>query len=606
MKKLLVFPAVLTAVLLSLVLPAAAVYTISPESEIIRSYQQVYEAIYQAIDAQQSYLDVSRWKVQDYDIMTIFTDVMQNSPEFFYADQKLAYRYNQNGIVTSLSFTYNMSRTKRNECMAYYEQEISYIVNEVEAYRLTEPEIALYVHDYLISSYEYDSSESIYDVYGFLKERKGVCQAYSLCYMAIMRELGIPCYMVVSEEMNHSWNLVNIDNQWYHVDLVYDDPQPNRPGQVLHQHFLLSDDAISEDHGQGKHWGWSSRIPCTDNTYNQKYWQSCETRMLYMNDTWYYIDESSRMLYRSYFNGHSKRALYTLVDYWYVDLSAEEPAVKEQSARWKGLFTGLSTYNGYLFFNGPDSIWRFNPASGDREELLLLDEGGLNIYGTDIFKNRMEYLVGDTPDRTTTSYIETLPMLYTEVEMVVENVFLPFTDVTRVSPYYEAVEYLYEAGIMQGMSETQFDLNSSMTRAQFAALLSRLYKYDPADYGGEILYTDVSPRSWYAPYVAWVTESGYMNGMGGGRFAPDDPVTREQMLTILASVGRSLKIGSAARKELKTIDRTSVSPWAVSGVDYCYANGLIADKYLYALSPAAYVKRSEIADVLYRFCQLQG
>ncbi|MBE6614651.1 MAG: hypothetical protein E7631_05020 [Ruminococcaceae bacterium] len=603
MKRFLLF---LAAVLLfiGLALPAAAVYTISPASETISSYQQIYEAIYQALEAQQTYLDVSRFRIQDYDIMKIFTDVMQNSPEFFYADQKLSYRYNQNGIVTSLSFTYHMSRTKRAECVAFYEQEISYIVNEVEQMQMTEPETALYVHDYLISSYAYDETETIFDVYSFLKERKGVCQAYALCYMAVMRELDIPCFMVVSEEMNHSWNLVQIDGEWYHVDLVYDDPRPDRPGQVLHTHFLLSDDAIMADYGQGSHWGWSSRIPCGSHAYEGKYWQNSDTRMLYMNDTWYYIDDTTKMLYRSYFNGHGKRVLYSFVDSWYVNPEDAYGEDRDNAARWKGMFTGLATYNGYLFFNSPETIWRLNPATREKEELLQLDERKLNIYGIDIYRNRMEYLVGDTPDRATTSYMETLPMSYTEVETEIENVFLPFEDVSRVSPYYEAVEFLYEKGWMQGMSATVFSLNSNMTRAQFAALLSRIYRYNPAEYAGEVLYTDVAADSWYAPYVTWVTESGYMNGMGGGIFAPEDPMTREQMMTIMASVGKSKKLGSAELETMRTIDRDSISEWAVSSVDYCYTNGLVADRYLYVFGPASFVKRSEIADVLYRFCQL--
>jgi len=594
----------LAAVLLffCMTIPAAALYTISPASETIPNYRQVYEAIYEAIDEQQSYLDVSRWKIKDYEIMTIFTDVMHNSPEFFYTDQKLVYRYNQNGLVTSLSFSYHMSRTKRLECTAFYEQEISYIVNEVEEKQMTEPEMALYVHDYLISAYSYDTSETIYDAYQFLKERKGVCQAYTLCYMAIMRELGIPCFMAVSEGMNHSWNLVQLEGKWYHVDLVYDDPRPDRPGQVLHDHFLLSDDAITADHGQGTHWGWTSMVLCEDETYSEMYWQTSDTRMLYLNDMWYYINESEKQLCRIYFHGHGMRIMYTFTDRWYVYLDNQSI---ENDNYWKGLFTGLGVYNGYLYFNTPTVIWRINPATGELMELLHLDEENMNIYGTDICKNRMEYLVGDTPDRNTTAYLETIPMRYTDEEEIVINVFLPFDDVSRVSPYYRAVEYLYEKGIMNGMSDTEFSLSTNMTRAQFAALISRIYGYNPDSYQGEVLYTDVPGESWYAPYVNWVTESGYMNGMGSGIFAPEQPVTREQMLAVIASAGRSRKLGSNTLRQLQTIDRGNIASWAIGGVDYCYTNGLIADKYLYALVPQGMVKRSEIADVLYHFCLLQ-
>ncbi len=583
----------------------AAVYTIEPASETIRNYRQVYNAIYEAIDAQQSYLDVSMWRIKDYEIMHVFTDVMYNSPEFFYADQKLVYRYNQDGLVISLSFTYNMSYTRRTECEAFYEQEISYLVQEVEAMALSDAEKALYVHDYLISSYAYDADESIYDVYHFLEERKGVCQAYSLCYIAIMRELNIPCFMVVSKEMNHSWNLVQIDGEWYHVDLVYDDPKPDRPGQVLHNHFLLSDEAMQQDFGQGPHWGWSSMYVCQDDRYSDAFWQASDTRMLYLNDTWYYVDDADRTLYRIYFSGFNRRTIFTFTEHWYVDpagpCSGDDPY-------WKGLYTGLGIYNGYIYLNTPTTIWRVNPSSGERAELLSLEDAGMNIYGIDIWanywKNQMDYLVGDTPDRNTTSYMESIPMRYTEEKAIIENVFLPFSDVSRVSPYYRAVEYLYENNIMNGLSQTTFDPSSPMTRAQFATILSRLHRYDPTTYTGKILYTDVDPTSWYAPYVDWVTACGYMTGIGNGQFDPEGTVSREEMYAVLASVCRSMKYGIETTMQLQTIDRTTVSDWALSGVDYCYTNGLVPEKYQYTLIPMGDVQRGEMADVLYRFCLL--
>lgn len=595
----------------TLALSVSAIYTIEPASETIRNYKQVYDTIYEAIDAQQTYLDVSQWKIKDYEIMYIFNDVMYNSPEFFYADQKLVYRYNTKGYVTSLSFSYNMSYTKRTECKAFYEKEISYLVQEVEAFAFSDAEKALYVHDALISSYAYDTEETIFDAYDFLKERKGVCQAYALCYIAVLRELDIPCFMVISQEMNHSWNMVQIDGEWYHVDLVFDDPKPDRPGQVLHDHFLLSDAGIAADHGQGTHWGWRSMYMCKDEQYTDRFWQHSDTRMLYLNDRWYYVDDTDRQLYRVFFSGYGAKSLYTYDTYWYVDLNADPSVVGDKAYQhWKGLYTGLGLYNGYLYLNTPTAILRVHPTTGEVMELLHLEDKNLNIYGMDILHNQMEYLVGDTPDKNTTSYTETIPMRYTEDDTVVESVFLPFDDVSRVSPYYQQIEHLYEEHIMNGVSATLFAPGEELTRAQFATLLSRLHRYDPTEasvetHTGDSLYTDVPTDSWYAPYVRWATESGYMSGVEDGRFAPDEPISREQMYTILASAGRSLQLG---QKEdlliLSTIDRSAISDWAVDSVDYCYTNGLISEKYQYALSPQAPVKRGEMADVLYRFCQL--
>ncbi len=578
-------------------IPASA-YTITPASETVRGYRQVYEAIYKAIDAQQSYLDVERWKIQDYDIMTIFTDVMYNSPEFFYADNRLVYRFDRDGYVTSLSFSYHMSRTKRMEAEAFYESEISAMVLEVRELGLTGAEAVLYVHDMLIASYAYDEAEEIFDVYRFLSEKKGVCQAYSLCYMAILRELGIPCFMVVSEEMNHSWNLVELGGQWYHVDLTYDDPRPDRPGQVYHDHVLLSDEAVTMDRGQGCHWGWQSTRICGDNAYGEAFWRSSDTRMLYANDTWYFLLEENGNLYRMYFDGREHSSLYTVSEQWYVNPSSGT------GDRWKGYFTGLGIYNGYIYYNGPDNIWRLHPVSGEKVPLLTLEEEGLNLYGMNIHRGQLAYLVGSTPDRDATAYLETIPMRYTEENQEVESVFLPFTDLNRISPYYKAVAYLYETGIMTGIAPDTFGGSGIMTRAQFAALLSRIFNYNPSDYHGEVLYRDVSPTSWYAPYVTWVTGSGFMQGVASGTFAPSEPVTREQMFAVLASVCRSRKKGTTETETLACVDRATIGPWALAGVDFCWSNGLMAEKYTFAFAPKSSVKRNEAADALYRLCML--
>ena len=97
-------------------------------------------------------------------------------------------------------------------------------------------------------------------------------------------------------------------------------------------------------------------------------------------------------------------------------------------------------------------------------------------------------------------------------------------------------------------------------------------------------------------------ETGYMTGMGNGIFAPEEPVTREQMYTILAAVGRSRKLAGGETVPLMTMDRAEIADWALDGVDFCYTGGLVPEKYLYVLSPKAFVRRGEIADVLYRFC----
>ena len=80
------------------------------------------------------------------------------------------------------------------------------------------------MHEYIVLNYDYDYLLENGDVYSMITEGIGVCQAYTGLYMLVLRQLGIEVSYSVSYPMNHTWNLVNLDGNWYHVDNTWDDP----------------------------------------------------------------------------------------------------------------------------------------------------------------------------------------------------------------------------------------------------------------------------------------------------------------------------------------------------------------------------------------------
>lgn len=571
---------------------AADLFTISPYADTIRNYEKAYNAIYGAIEKQQTYLDITSLRIHDYDIMRIFEDVLGNSPEFFYVRNSLHYRYKANGYVTSLSFSYSMGTQKRKEATAFYQTEISRIVTETENLCETDVEKALYVHDLLIASFRYDEDETVYDAYHFLSEKKGVCQAYALTYMAILREMDIPCFFVKSTEMNHAWNLVRIDGSWYHVDLTYDDPRPDRPGRVLHEYFLLSDEAIRK--AAVPHYSWSSAVVCDNDAYADGLWRYTDSRMVVMDGKFVYIRSDRRSIERSDLTGRDNTVLYLFKEHWFVD--------QKSGAYWSDVCSGLSAYEEYLYYNTPTSIWRLDTTSGATSVILSLNEAdpNRNLYGFDIYKGNMEYLVGDDPNREKTAYLRQLKMSYATEIMAedVANVFLPFADVSRVSPYFDAIEYAYRIGYMLGYDKTTFAPRASLTRAQFAAVLYRV-SGATAD-ATQTRYTDVWPSAWYAKYVGWVTESGFMQGTDKNQFSPESEITREEAYTVFSRFAADTLGTDTQTTMLPCIDRSTVSRWANYGVTYCYHMGLVEEKFYYVLAPQTPLQRGELAEILYR------
>lgn len=90
------------------------------------------------------------------------------------------------------------------------------------------------VHDYLVNNLEYDttlSNSNIYNIYGALISKNTVCEGYARAFKSIMDDLGIPCLIACGTGVNssgetetHAWNYINLDGNWYAIDVTWDDP----------------------------------------------------------------------------------------------------------------------------------------------------------------------------------------------------------------------------------------------------------------------------------------------------------------------------------------------------------------------------------------------
>ena len=106
-----------------------------------------------------------------------------------------------------------------------------------------------------------------------------------------------------------------------------------------------------------------------------------------------------------------------------------------------------------------------------------------------------------------------------------------FTDVSDEAWYADAVAYCQERGWMSGTSETAFSPNGTMTRSMLATVLYR--QVGSPVVTGTDSFTDTEPDTWYSNAVVWASGEGIINGYGYGIFGTNDPVTREQLVTIL-------------------------------------------------------------------------
>lgn len=114
-----------------------------------------------------------------------------------------------------------------------------------------------------------------------------------------------------------------------------------------------------------------------------------------------------------------------------------------------------------------------------------------------------------------------------------------FTD-TAQSPYADQIGLLATYGIVLGAGDGSYHPAESLTRGQLCTLLAQALNCKVPT--GESAFSDVSMNDWYGPAINALSSMGLVNGVGGGRFDPDAPVSHEQFITILARLGRRLDL----------------------------------------------------------------
>lgn len=162
----------------------------------------------------------------------------------------------------------------------------------------------------------------------------------------------------------------------------------------------------------------------------------------------------------------------------------------------------------------------------------------------------------------------------------------------------DAVNFVVERGLFQGTSETTFSPNGDMTRSMVVTVLHRL-ENTPSSNASNI-FLDVPGNTWYTDAVVWANAHGIVQG-NGSSFLPNDPVTREQLATILFRYMKEEGKNTSQRSDLASFsDRAKVSSWAQEAMEWAVATGLITGKGGGILDPGGKATRAEVATMLER------
>ena len=181
---------------------------------------------------------------------------------------------------------------------------------------------------------------------------------------------------------------------------------------------------------------------------------------------------------------------------------------------------------------------------------------------------------------------------------------LPFADVPAGAWFEDAVRYVYENGLMNGTGETAFSPDATTSRAMIVTILWRLEDEPVVNYLMD--FTDVDPAAYYAEAVRWAASEGIVTGTSATSFAPGDPITREQLATMLyryaQTMGYDVSIGEETNI-LSYTDFADMSEYAIPAMQWACGAGIINGTSESTLTPQGSATRAQLAAMIMRFCE---
>ena len=199
------------------------------------------------------------------------------------------------------------------------------------------------------------------------------------------------------------------------------------------------------------------------------------------------------------------------------------------------------------------------------------------------------------------AWMRSLPDDYMTSKQTVSYVGL-FDDVAAEAWYAPAVDYVKYGRLMYGTGNNLFQPDAQMTRAMLAQVLYEL-EGAPSVKGLSCPFTDVG-GSWYTDAVIWAYNAGVVAGVSATQFAPNEALTREQMVTMLYGyAGRDEQLSGSDGALAAYQDQASVSGWARAAMAWAVSSGVISGTSATTLSPKKVGTRAEVATVLMQFCE---
>ena len=338
----------------------------------------------------------------------VYRSYINISPDYYFVSGGFSYSYLYTGIIDEFIIDYSVSDNERNEMITKYSDAISEFKKGVNS-SWSDFEKIVYINDYLATLCEYDkklTNPNCYNAYGVLVDHIAVCNGYSLAFNSLADKLGIKSYLVTSSTLNHAWNLVELNGNYYMLDVTWNDPTADRIGRARHYYLLKSYSWFNST--EGKHVasdyviidGISADL-ADDTKYDDYIWKEVDTPFQYINGYWYGSD------------GGNNISKYSCDG---TDWIKEDDVISLSKNRWYVWGTtnsyyytrdcvSLTSHNNNIIYSTPSIIYQYDFVDNKSTVLYeLSDEEKENGYIYGLVKssgNKLKYRVAQNPGSDT-------------------------------------------------------------------------------------------------------------------------------------------------------------------------------------------------------------
>ncbi len=265
-------------------------------------------------------VDLTKYNIPESEMKNLYVTFLNENAGLFYLGQTLVLQdvNRSTRLVEKISMSTDPEVT--DEMREAFDAAVQGILAGVET-DWTDLQKALYIHDYLVTHVEYDTTLQGYDAYDAIVGGAAVCQGYTLAYSHLLGKLGITCQTVSSDSMNHAWNLVTLSSmngKRFFVDCTYDDPTGLYTDYCSHAYFMCGKTEFPDHKGTD----WTSEEtniyqnnPTADDL-NGALWRDTVSRIPMIGNSGLYISKENGEVKLYNFSRNTMGKAIAKLEYW--------------------------------------------------------------------------------------------------------------------------------------------------------------------------------------------------------------------------------------------------------------------------------------------------